>query len=278
MPLKFAKKASSSPSSAQEESSATTKFASSSTKSTSKPSGSLGWMKTGQAAKDAVAKEEAKAEMQAASAGKLWRFWMPPEEERQVTFLDGKLDDDGMLDILMFYEHAVKINGRFENFICTSDAENGYCPICEKGEAKANLVGVMTVIDHTPHKIQSGPNAGKIIKNSKKLYVAKKQTLKMLTKKAQKHKGLVGVTFDITRGDDKTAGVGSSWDFVSKMDEAELREKYGLSESDVQVADYGSELTYRTPQELIELGIGKAPGGIGYEKGVTDKNKLKDEL
>jgi hypothetical protein len=240
-------------------------------------SGGLGFLKKGKAAQAALASEEAKADMQAASQGKLWRFWMPEDEERQVTFLDGGLDEEGMLDINMFYEHSLKVNGRWEQFVCTAESE-GHCPICDKGDSKPYLAGVFTVIDHSQHKIKSGANAGKIISNSKKLYVAKKQTIKLLTKQALKRGGLAGCTFDITRGDDKTASVGSQFEFVSKMSPQELMAKYGVDEATVTPADYEKEITYRAAAELIELGIGKAPGGVGYEKGVTDKKQLASEL
>src|SRR5581483_9114433 len=115
----------------------------------------------------------------------------------------------------MFYEHSVMINGNRENFICTSEQE-GFCPICDKGDSKAYLVGVMTVVDHTPHKIKSGQNAGKTIQNTRKLFVAKKETIKQLSKIAVKRGGLTGTTFDVTRGNDRTAAVGNQFDFVSK--------------------------------------------------------------
>ena len=52
--------------------------------------------------------------------------------------------------------------------------------------------------------------------------------------------------------------------------------KYDLKEEDVMAADYEKEIRYRSPQELIELGVGKAHSGVGYEKGA--KSALKDEL
>jgi hypothetical protein len=237
----------------------------------------FGFLKKGDAAKKAIAADEAKAELAKSEAGKLWRFWMPPEEDRKITFLDGDLDEDGMLDINMYHEHSIKLNGNWQNFVCTEESE-GYCPLCEKGESKASLVGVMTIIDHTPHKIKQGPNAGKVIENTRKLFVAKKQTLKLLNKIAVKRGGLAGCTFDVSRADEKTASVGSQFDFVEKNSLADIAEGLEMSLEDISPANYAEEIVYRTSEELIELGVGKAASGPGYEKGVGSKKNLQNEL
>ena len=51
--------------------------------------------------------------------------------------------------------------------------------------------------------MQKGPNKGKVIKNTRKLFIAKNQTIKMLTKLAAKRGGLQGCTFDVARTGDK---------------------------------------------------------------------------
>lgn len=237
--------------------------------------GGLTFMKKGKDASDALANEEAQAELRKQEQGKLWRFWMPQDEERQVTFLDGDLDEHGMLDIPMFYEHQVKQNGNWTNFVCTSEQEP--CPICEKGESKPSLVGVLTVIDHTPHKIKSGQNEGKTIQNSRKLFVAKRNTIKLLTKAAVKRGGLAGCTFDVTRTGEKDPSVGSSFEFVQKFESGdEIAEKYDMKPEDIVPAEYETEIQYRTADELCDLGIGKKHGGPGTEKGLS--KKVSDQL
>ena len=76
-----------------------------------KPAGAS-WIKRGAAAKTAYAQEEAKAELRKQEAGKLWDFWMPEDSERQITFLDGKLDEDGMLECGMFHQHNIRSTAR----------------------------------------------------------------------------------------------------------------------------------------------------------------------
>lgn len=245
-----------------------------------KASGSgVSFLKRGAVAKQEQTKVEAAAEMRKQEQGKLWRFWMPEGADRRITFLDGELDSDGMLDINMLYEHGIRLNGNIENFVCTADIDQTQpCPICEKGEHNS-FVGVMTIIDHTEHTIKKGPKAGQVVKNTKKLFVAKQATLKQLTKLAQKRGGLAGCTFDVSRTGDREPGVGNQFDFHEKFDSyEEMAEAFGMKIEDLQPANYEEELRYRTPDELIELGVGKgaSKSGFGYEKGV--QSNLKDEL
>ena len=238
---------------------------------TNKPS----FMKTGSQAKAAIDAADAQAERAKEEAGKLWRFWMPVGDERIITFLDGSIGEDGMIDCGMWYEHRIKVNGEWTPFVCVAESEP--CPLCDTGDSKQSLVGGLTCIDHTPYKVQKGPNAGKIIQNSKKLFVATRNTIKILSKHAVKKGGLTGCTFEISRTGEKDPGVGNQFDFVDKFTEAELMQKYGLKAEDVAPADYSHEITYRTAEELVALGLGKAGKGPGHEKGINTKS-LAGEL
>ncbi len=259
---------------AQAETSTSTKAAN---QSKSNVTSMASWMKKGAAAKEALQHEEAAAELRAQERGKLWRFWMPEGEDRTITFLDGGIDDEGMLDILMYYEHNIRVNGNWEQFVCTAEADQTQpCPICEKGD-KPSLVGVMTIIDHSEHKVKNGPNAGKVIKNTRKLFVAKRNTIMQLTKLAAKRGGLTGCTFDVSRVGENSASVGSQFDFQHKFsNRQEIMDKFDLKEEDVMPANYAEEIRYRSPEELIELGVGKAQTGIGHS--TSSKKSLSDEL
>lgn len=239
----------------------------------------LGFLKTGQAAREAIAAEEAKAELAKEAYGKMWRFRMKDGEDKRITFLDGDLTEDGMLNIPIFHEHTVMMNGSYVNFVCTASEDlTQPCPICETGN-KPSLVGVMTVLDHTPHEIQNGPNKGKVIQHSKKLFVAKGTTRENLQKLAVKRGSLAGCTFDVSRSGEKEPAVGNQFDFVEKFDSYDdIAEKYGLSVEDVQPADYGEEFNYRTPEELIELGVGKAVKSAFGSKSSLSKSKLSEHM
>lgn len=217
------------------------------------------FLKKGAYAKAAIEQAEAAAEMAKAEAGKMWRFYIKQGEDRRITFLDGDINEEGMVDAATFWEHVVPMNGGWANFVCTAEEDASQpCPLCAAGNQK-RLVGALTVIDHTDYKIKNGPKAGEVIKNQRKLFVATRQQLAVLKSLAEKRGGLAGCTFDVIRIGEKSSNTGSQFDFVEKFDSGqELCEKYGLTEEDIQPANYQEEITYRSPEELIELGLGKA--------------------
>ena len=228
------------------------------------------FMKVGSQAKAAIDEADAQAERAKEEAGKLFRFWMPPGEERLITFLDGALGDDGLIDCGMFYEHRVKVAGEWTPFVCVAESEP--CPLCEAGTSKQSLVGVLTCVDHSPYTIKSGSNAGKVIKNSRKLFVGTRSTIKILSKFAVKKGGLAGCTFEVSRTGDKDPGVGDQFDFQEKLTTPELMAKYAMEAKDLVPADYAHEISYRSADELIALGLGKAGKGPGFEKGVKSSS------
>jgi hypothetical protein len=241
------------------------------------------FLKKGAAAKQAVAAEEVKSEARRAEMNRMRRFYVGYNKDTQITFLDGKLDEDGVLDIPRFYEHTLQVGSDWKHYVCTAEIDQSKpCPLCEAGN-KPDLVGVMTVLDHGEYTVQKGPNAGKVYKNQRRLFVAKEGTLKDLNKLAAKpeRNGLAGCTFDVSRGGENTRDprVGKTFDFVVKHKTlASIAEKYDLKIEEVQPAQYDGEegeILYLPPEKLVELGLGKAHGGIGYEKGV---NSAADEL
>lgn len=216
------------------------------------------WMKKGKEAQKALQKEEEVAKAKDEEKGKLFRFWMPKDTQTSITFLDGVLDDEGALDILLYYEHNVYMNNSWKNwFVCT--AEDEPCPICEGGERSSSLVGALTIIDHT----EWTGNNNKLHRDERKLFVAKRDTINALQMLATKRGGLAGCTFDVARTGDKSPGCGNVFDFTEKRSLAELAKIY--KEVANGPADYGKEITYRDAATLRKLGFGAQP--IGAESG-----------
>jgi len=228
----------------------------------------LSFIKRGKQAQAIADQEEKKAEMR--GKNNIFRFWIPKGESTSITFLDGDLVD-GILDIPFYHEHNVNMNGSWMNwFICTQDEEP--CPICEGG-GSASYVGVMTVIDHGEY---TSKKDGVVHKDNVKLFVAKRDTIKLLQKYAVKRGGLRGCTFDVSRTGDKSPAVGSAFDFTEKLTEQQLAAKYKPSKAGeldrskaVNYEDYLKGL-YQPASELRKLGFGSSAGPIGGESGAAE--------
>jgi hypothetical protein len=248
-----------------------------------KKTGGVTFLLKGTAAKAAVHAEAVKAEARREAANRMRSYWLPYNGDGQITFLDGTLDGDGILEIPRFYQHSIQVGSGRESFVCTGEIDTSTpCPLCAAGD-KPSLVGVMTVIDHSQYTVTKGPNAGKVYKNQRRLFVAKEGTLASLQKLAAKpeRNGLALCTFDVSRGPEnkRPPGVGDTFDFVMKHKSlAAIAEKYEMKLEECQPAIYDGEegeIVYRTPAQLIELGLGKPHTGVGYEKGVS---AAKDDL
>jgi hypothetical protein len=220
------------------------------------------WYVRGDATADAVAKEDHRIEEEQAQRGKLFRFWLEKGDEASVTFVDGHLTEKGVLDSFMFREHSLFMNGRWgNNFVCVSEQEP--CPICEGGDTPS-LVGCLTVIDHRDYVSKKGNTYS----NTRKLFVAKRNSWKLLQKEATKHGGLAGCRFDVSRIGDQAPRVGDVFSFTDKSDPKVLAKQYvqefvdpktkvKTAKSNFVPADYGEEIHYLTGAELRKLGFGK---------------------
>jgi|PlaIllAssembly_1097288.scaffolds.fasta_scaffold00045_4 hypothetical protein len=212
------------------------------------------WAKRGKAATAAMEQYEKDADKHFAEKNRMWRFWIPKGESARVTFVDGNLLPDGTLDILTFREHSVQVNGDWEQFVCIAESEP--CPLCEGGDFPS-LVGVLTIIDHRTYKGKKG-----VYKDTPKLYVAKKNTIKLLQQMATKRDGLAGATFEISRLNDSDPNVGGSFDFEEKGNITALQKQYTRKGKDGKTttvfvpADYEKEIVFLSGKELRAKGFG----------------------
>ncbi len=218
------------------------------------------WMMRGKAAHDAYAREAAEQEVRREAQRRLHRFRIDVNEPARITFLDGALDEDGLLAVPSLYEHSVQLAGRWATFVCVGGGAEP-CPICDSGRPPA-LVAAFTVIDHRPYTIRRGPRAGTVVVDQRKLFVAKKGTLARLQVKATALKGIDGVTMAVTRldtGDGLSPGVGTEFDVVERTPLDVLAEKYAADGVPAVPADYEQEFPYLPASRLRALGLGRAP-------------------
>jgi len=253
--------------------------------------GSAGWMQKGTQASQEMAKQAAaETAARAAMQGKMWQFWLKDGEECQITFVDGALDDEGFFAPLRYYEHTVKTGNKIDNYVCpekSNPALGQTCPLCEEGN-RAYLVAVFTVIDH--REFESTKTPGKVFKDSPKLLKAKPQSADYLAKIAQKRGGLAGITFDVSRHGEKSAAIGSHYDFVSKEENLEaLEKKYtrtykddkgkDVTETVFKPADYDTEISFLSEDDLRALGFGKGvAGGMKATTTAAKSQNYDDQL
>jgi hypothetical protein len=248
------------------------------------------WMMSGAALQAAAKAEADKAAANKAayenSKDTMWRFHFPIGETRHIIFLDGDLNADGFIDARGTYEHSKFINGKWDNLVCLNGVPgNPPCPICELGgkDAKPALVWYLTVLNLTPYTINKGQNKGKVIQCQRQLFVAKQGTMEKLTFKAQALGGLTGKKFLVGRlqGQNpqfKPPSVGTEFEAIEAYSQQELVQLYGENS---QPADYQKEIPFYTADQLIQMGVGKAPSGPGYEQngaGKFDQDKLSSAL
>lgn len=237
------------------------------------------WWIKGKATHDAVEQEAKEQQERYENSKRAFRFFLGMDEEALLTFVDGDLDENGLLDALSYKNHVVKLGAnKFENYICTAHIEP--CPICEDN-SHPTLVSAFTVIDHREFQTKKGET----VKWSKKLFLAKKNTFKLLQKIASKHGGLSGATLEVLRtGGENAPSVGSYFDFVKKDSLIELKKHFvrkdketGKLYTEFEPFDYEKELVYRTADELRALGFGSGVKPIGSE-GKSAKEKFDSEV
>lgn len=234
---------------------------------------SITFLKRGEEAQKAMVKADLETEQKKAAASKGRRFWIKDGNETQITFLDGALLPDGRLDAPMFWQHELRNpnNKGRTHYVCVKDNEPT-CPLCEGGD-NASLVHAFTIVDHT----EWADKNGKAHPHTKTLFVCKRETFKRLQKIAQKREGLAGATFDVSRTGEKSAAVGSDFDFVEKvkLDKAQAK-VWGVD--DVAPYNYEEMFTYRTGKELRALGLGGGSAPIGHADSAHLAGNVSDEI
>lgn len=254
----------------------------------------VSWLKQGDASVNVAKQEEADYETRKEEQGRMSRFWLKEGEECRITFVDGDLDPEKQILIPpRYYEHMLYLHGSWNNyFVCpekTAPHLGDKCPICASGEYPY-LASLFTIIDHRVW--ESKKTQGKVYKDQPRLFVAKSKTVELLNKIAVKRGGLAGCTFDVMRIGEKSANVGTNFDFVEKQEIAVLKEKYTQDWTDPKTnakskicifvpAKYEDEIVFRTGAQLEAKGFG-APKVSGYSQnqnqGAADSTDYSSQL
>jgi hypothetical protein len=241
----------------------------------------VGFMKSGSAALEAVAENEAKVELARDQASRPWRFRIPEKDlgkDFLFTFLDGDLIK-GTEDLYLnsTSEHNIKLAGKYQTFVCLQSMNPPqYCPICAMGE-NPRLVCVFTVIDHQSYQIKVGPKAGKMVTNQRRLLVVTPTSLGLFRKIAAQQKGLAGLQVSASRSSAQKASIGDMFLPTQKYTTQELMEMLGKDEKGVPQwlpFNYEEVMPIYTAEQMAEMGIGSSSQIIGNEPKTDFSNKL----
>lgn len=201
----------------------------------------------------------------------LWRYYLRPEEEGSLTFLEGDLITEGpqagMFDITYLREHRVSVPGSKvpKFYACVAEEED--CPLCAT-DNRSSYVGLFTVIDHR----KTTGRDGTIYKDQKRIFAAKSGTLKRLVRKA-KSEGcggtLEGCTFQAARSDERSATVGDEFELLGQNSLKVIGKKLDPKDhvGAVATADWDEELNLLSADELRGMFHVESPSGPGYDGG-----------
>lgn len=251
----------------------------------------MSFLRTGKSSKALAIKNQAEQELRKLQKGKAWRYFLEPKETGRLTFVDGDLDEDGELNPPRAYEHFDRETKT--HFVCpqkTDPSLGDVCPTCERNGNNdwAALVAYFTVIDHRTIQSKDGK---KSYTNERKLFVPKSEVMEKLTKRAIARGGLAGTTWDVSRGNDKTAATGDDFEFVAKADIAGLRKLYREDKLDdkgkvigEQTAfypiNYDEDIVMMREAELRQKGFGTGANGksTGVSSGyIPSTQKMADD-
>ena len=122
---------------------------------------------------------------------------------------------------------------------------------------------VLTILDRRPYKIKNGPNAGKVIKSSKKLFKVKGRNLAKFQRQYERRKGKWrGLRVLCRRDGEKDAAIGEDLEFLAVVPEVTLV-KYGDS---AVPANYESIFAAPTAEELAKRHKIKGSSVAGSEE------------
>jgi hypothetical protein len=236
------------------------------------------FIKTGKQANEVLKEAQTQADMAQEARSKPWRFRIPQKETGKdflITFLDGDLDPKtGELELTVWSEHTLQIGGSWTNIVCL---QPDYCPVCAKSDDNPDVIACFTVVDHSEYTIQKGDKQGQVVKNQRKLYIAKRQTIGQLQKLATKNKGLRGLQVEVSRSTSKTAAVGDMFSPNQKFDEGELKAMLGKDKDGKRLDlpfDYNEAAPMFDADKLSDMGFGTSGDIIGKKPG----KDLSEEL
>src|SRR5690625_3178536 len=165
-----------------------------------------GWMDSGSQISTKAKEEQRRAERRR-EVGNVNRFWLKPNEEREVLILDAKIED-----CVAFHEHHMKdpSTGRWSLFEgCPKEWE--ICPLCES-HGESYYAMFISVLDLTPFTVNQGKEDEREIAYSRKMLVVKSMQIpdftRLMSACIEEHGTMRGMVLLLGRDDGRSARIG----------------------------------------------------------------------
>lgn len=168
------------------------------------------------------------------------RFSLEKGESARVTFMDGNLTREGLIELWLYKEHFLPIPPY--RFVCV--AYNEECPICRDG-FRAHLMGAGTIYDHRV--------------NATRIFCVAYSSLSRMAVKAKEVNGLKGWTVLMTKTGNARTRIGDVMEFEGRMTDSELMAAYGRR-GRLPTMNYAKHLGYLSAKELRKQGFGVIQG------------------
>jgi hypothetical protein len=221
--------------------------------------------------------KEQQDKQRAESGNRVFRFFVPAGESKEIVILDEKPD-------FFMWEHNYKENGKWGNFAsCCKEWET--CPACDKYPDNHSYFGMyLTVIDLSEYTDKQGNE----VEFSRKLLLVKPSQQKKITRLYERHKTLRGMHLEMTRDGEKDSAIGNDIEFLDFLSEDDLAEyvrewtdREGKThEEDCSVPyEYETMFSEPTPENIAKQ-IGEeyepSPGSAKANRKALDEEEDED--
>lgn len=164
--------------------------------------------------------------------------------------------------------HTVPLGGnRYEDEVCLADTGEP-CPLCHKLGKEGTWTLVMTALDKRPYRTREG----KLVRQSKKLVMAKSRNIAKFERQFLKHKTFRGLICTHRRAQDKEASIGEDLEFKTKLvPEAVLSKSGDLAKVTDYAKAYAPLSADAMESKYAHLGSGGGGGGGGGNRRASEE-------
>jgi hypothetical protein len=169
---------------------------------------------------------------------------------------------------------------KYQSEVCIRDGSEG-CPLCARLGKEGSWEMMLTCIDSRPYTPKSGPNAGKTVPISRKLYQVKTGVQPQFQRLWMQHHTYRGMVLRCFRDNSRSPSAGSTVQFERMMSEAELTALANKFKSKELITPTNYEVAFRRPThaDLVKRFGGTGAGAmLGAADSQTDAGVSGDDI